>query len=159
MFQVRGQFEVKMDAKGRLPLPARLRDPLAVEDQGSLVLTAYEGGLHGYTVDRWRRIERRMASRSVFDRRTRAFLHSFVATATEVRIDGQGRINIPPPLRRKAGLSGACVVLSYLWMIEIWDVDRWAAQEVEAAKIVAESGGLEDFAPFADEPERSGIDF
>jgi MraZ protein len=159
LFQVRGRFEVTMDAKGRLPLPVRLREPLIRADQSSLVLTAYEGGLHAYTVDRWRRIERRMASRSVFDRRTRAFLHSFVATATEVRIDAQGRMNIPPPLRRKAGLSGSCVVLSYLWMIEIWDVDRWAAQETAAAKIVAESGGLEDFVPFADEADEGGIDF
>ncbi len=159
MFQVRGRFEVTMDAKGRLPLPSRLREPITAARQTSLVLTAYEGGLHGYTVDRWRRIERRMAGRSVFDRRTRAFLHSFVAGATEVRVDGQGRINVPPALRRKAGLSGPCVVLSYLWMIEIWDVDRWAAQEAEAAKIVAETGGLEDFVPFADEADEAGIDF
>ncbi|GEM_PF-1333926 len=159
MFQVRGRFEVTMDAKGRLPLPSRLREPLVGADQTSLVLTAYEGGLHGYTVDRWRRIERRMAGRSVFERRTRAFLHSFVAGATEVRVDGQGRINVPPALRRKAGLSGPCVVLSYLWMVEIWDVDRWTAQEAEAAKIVASTGGLADFVPFADEADEESIDF
>jgi len=159
VFQVRGRFEVTMDAKGRLPLPSRLREPLRTAEQTSLVLTAYEGGLHGYTVDRWRRIERRMAGRSVFDRRTRAFLHSFVAGAAEVRVDGQGRMNIPPALRRKAGLSGPCVVLSYLWMVEIWDTARWATQEAEAARIVAETGGLEDFVPFADETDEAGLDF
>ena len=158
MFQVRGRFEATMDGKGRLALPSRLREPIRTADQTSLVLTAYEGGLHAYTVDRWRKIERRMAHRSVFDRRTRAFLHSFVAGAAEVRVDGQGRINVPPSLRRIAGLSGPCVLLSYLWMLEIWDVDRWAAREAEAARIVAETGGLEDFVPFEDEDE-DALDF
>ena len=158
MFQVRGRFEATMDGKGRLALPSRLREPIRSAEQTSLVLTVYEGGIHAYTVDRWRKIERRMVRRSVFDRRTRAFLHSFVAGAAEVRVDGQGRINVPPSLRRAAGLSGPCVLLSYLWMLEIWDVDRWTAREAEAARIVAETGGLDDFVPFEDEDE-DALDF
>jgi len=156
MFQVRGQFEVRMDGKGRLPLPVRLRHALEASSDDRLVLAAYDGGLMGFVESRWRRMERRFAGVSIFDRRTRAFLLAFVAGAAEVEPDGQGRILVPRPLRQRAGLSRSCVVVSYLGLIEIWDADRWAARQGDAVTQVEAQGGLSDFVVF--DPEDGGED-
>jgi MraZ protein len=145
MFQVRGQFDVAMDAKGRLPLPVRLRERLAREADPRLVLTAWDGGLQGFTVARWQKLELRFRSVSPFDPGSRAFLLAYVAGAHEVALDGQGRINVPPPLRRAADLSAACIVLSYLGTLEIWNPERLAARQADAAARLAQQGGPSQF--------------
>ena len=156
MFQVRGQFDVRMDGKGRLPLPVRLRHALEASSDDRLVLAAYDGGLMGFTESRWRRMERRLAGASVFNRRTRNFLLAFVAGACEVEPDGQGRMLLPRSLRSRAGLERRCVVVSYLGMIEIWDADRWAARQGDAVAQVESDGGLDQFVVF--DPDDDGED-
>ena len=148
MFQIRGQFDVRMDAKGRLPLPARLREKLGEQEDPRLVLTAWDGGLQGFTIERWRRMERRFAGVSLFDRATRAFLLAYVAGAAEVETDGHGRILVPAPLRRRAGLSGDCIVSSYLGLLEIWDAARWERRLEQAQGDVEAGGGVPDLLLF-----------
>lgn len=145
-----------MDGKGRLPLPVRLRQALDASSDERLVLAAYDGGLMGFTESRWRRMERRFAGVSIFDRRTRAFLLAFVAGACEVEPDGQGRILVPRALRDRAGLERSCVVVSYLGLLEIWDADRWTARQGDATAQVEAQGGLADLAVF--DPEDEGED-
>ncbi len=156
MFQVRGQFEVKMDGKGRMGLPARLREALAASSDRCLVLAYHDGGLMGFTGSRWRAMERRFAGVSIFNRRSRDFLLAFVAGACEVEPDAQGRILVPRALRSRAGLDRSCVVVSYLGLIEIWDAERWEARQDAASAQVEAQGGLEDFTVF--DPDDSGED-
>jgi MraZ protein len=153
MFQIRGQFDVRMDAKGRLPLPARLREKLAEQADPRLVLTAWDGGLQGFTLARWTKMERRFAGVSLFDRKTRAFLLSYVAGAAEVETDGHGRILVPAPLRRRAGLSGDCVITSYLGLLEIWDAARWQQRLEQALADVELDGGTPDLSLFDPEDD------
>ncbi len=156
MFQVRGQFDVSMDGKGRIPLPARLREKLEAAGEERLVLAFHDGGLMGFTETRWCKMERRFAGVSIFNKRTRAFLLAFVAGACEVEPDSQGRILIPSVLRQRAGLNKRCIVASYLGMLEIWDEGRWLARQDAAAAQVALEGGLDDFVVF--DPEDEGED-
>jgi len=155
MFQVRGQFDVKMDAKGRLALPARLRERLGTADEG-LVLTHFDGCIQGYTATRWRKMEKRFLGVSPFDRRSRAFLLAFVAGAAEVSPDAAGRINIPAALRRQAGLEKQCQLLSYLGTLEIWNPDRLIAAQTAAQSTLDETGGLEGFLAY--DPDDEGAD-
>jgi len=148
MFQVRGQFDVSMDGKGRIPLPARLREKLEAAGEERLVLAFHDGGLMAFTETRWRKMERRFAGVSIFNKRTRAFLLAFVAGACEVEPDSQGRILIPSVLRQRAGLSKHCIVASYLGLLEIWDTERWIARQDAAAAQVAIDGGLDEFSVF-----------
>ncbi len=156
MFQIRGQFDVKMDVKGRIALPVRLRDRLVNHDAGALVLTHYDGCIQGYTAARWRKMERRFLGVSPFERRNRAFLLAFVAGAAEVVPDAAGRINVPPGLRRQAGLEKHCVLLSYMGAIEIWDPARLQVKQAQAHDILDETGGLEGF--MAWDPDDDGED-
>jgi MraZ protein len=156
MFQVRGQFEVRMDAKGRLPLPVRLRERMLESGESGLVLAYWDGGLQGFTQSRWGKMERRFAGVSLFDRRSREFLHAYVAGAAEVEPDAQGRILLPAPLRRRAGLGKDCVILSYLGLIEIWDAPRWQRRQDEALAAVADGSGLGELLAF--DPDDEGED-
>ncbi len=148
MFRVRGQFDVRMDAKGRMALPARLRDALAASSDDRLVLTYYDGALMGFVESRWAKMERKFAGVSLFDRRKRNFLLSFVAGACEVEPDAQGRLLVPKALRTRAGLDKDCVLVSYLGMLEIWDAGRWARCHAAATEAVVAEGGMEDFGIF-----------
>ena len=156
MFQVRGQFEVRMDDKGRLPLPVRLRERLQETGESGLVLAYWDGGIQGFTQSRWRKMERRFAGVSLFDRRSRNFLHAYVAGASEVEPDAQGRILLPAPLRRRAGLNKDCVILSYLGLIEIWDAERWQVRQDEALAAVQENDGIGELLAF--DPDDEGED-
>jgi MraZ protein len=148
MFQVRGQFDVRIDGKGRLPLPVRLRAALDASRDSRLVLAFHDGGLMGFVESRWRTMELRFAGVSIFDRRQRNFLLAFVAGACEVEPDSQGRLLIPKPLRSRAGLTGDCVVVSYLGLIEIWDANRWLVRQASAAAAVETDGGLSEVSIF-----------
>ncbi len=148
MYQVRGQFDVKLDAKGRLPLPVRLREKLKEHGDTSLVLAAWDGGLQGFTVARWTRMEQRFSGVSLFDRRSRDFLLAYVASASEVELDAQGRIRVPPALRRRSGLEREAVVVSYLGLLEIWAEDRWASRHAEAVREVELHGPPEGLGMF-----------
>ncbi len=156
MFQVRGQFDVRMDAKGRLPLPVRLRERMQEAGESRLVLACWDGALQAFTETRWRKMERRFAGVSLFDKRSRAFLHAYVAGAAEVEPDNQGRILVPAPLRRRAGLGRDCVILSYLGLLEIWDSGRWESRQEEAVAAVDEDSGVGDLMAF--DPDDEGED-
>jgi MraZ protein len=156
MFQVRGQFDVRIDGKGRLPLPVRLRAALDASRDSRLVLAFHDGGLMGFVESRWRTMELRFAGVSIFDRRQRNFLLAFVAGACEVEPDSQGRILIPSVLRQRAGLNKRCIVASYLGLLEIWDEGCWIARQDAAAAQVALEGGLDDFVVF--DPQDDGED-
>lgn len=152
MYQVRGQFHVSLDDKGRLALPARLREALNQHSDESLVLTYFDNSIHGYTLATWRRIEERVAGIAPFERRNRAFIHSFVAGASEVAVDKLGRMLLPQYLRQKAGLGKEIVVLSYLGQIEVWDLARWEARLEQADEVVGETGGPDEFLVGLEEP-------
>lgn len=145
-----------MDAKGRLPLPARLRERMRETGEDGLVLAYWDGGIQGFTQSRWSKMERRFAGVSLFDRRSRNFLHAYVAGAAEVAPDAQGRILLPATLRRRAGLNKDCVILSYLGLLEIWDAKRWQQRQDEALEAVQESPGIGELLAF--DPDDEGED-
>jgi MraZ protein len=129
MFTVRGQFDVRVDAKGRLQLPARLREQLAAHGVAQLVLAAWDGGLQR------------------FNRRSRDFLLAYVASATDVEVDNQGRIRVPPSLRKRAALEKDAVLVSFLGELEIWSAERWAARHEAAVAAVEDEGAFDDLLP------------
>lgn len=145
-----------MDAKGRVALPARLREALQSHGSPALVLTPWDGGIQMFTADRWRRMEHRFAGVSPFDRRSRHFLLAYVAGATELHPDTQGRFVVPPPLRRAAGLQRDCVLLSYLGTAELWDAQRWDERQGQALAGLEGEGGPDGFLAY--DPDDDGED-
>lgn len=134
MLHVQGQFHASLDDKGRLSLGSRLRATLREHGENSIVLTFYDGGLQGFTLRQWRRLEKKVAQRPRFSRAARSFALVFLGNANELSVDKQGRINVPQHLRDRAGLKGAVVILSYMDTLEIWDKDRLEERQTREAE-------------------------
>jgi len=116
----KGTYENKMDTKGRTFLPAKLR-----RDCGDVfVLTRWlDSCVAVYTSETWNVLADKLkALPSAKARDTQRF---FFSAAEEVELDKQGRVLVPPVLRRFAGLQTDVVVVGVGERIEIWDKARW----------------------------------
>ncbi|HHJ17093.1 MAG TPA: transcriptional regulator MraZ [Gammaproteobacteria bacterium] len=122
----RGGSSVKLDAKGRLALPTRYRAFLSERYDGRLVLTVHDDGcLLLYPQPEWEDIELQLIRTPNQDRRTRDMQRMLVGYATEVELDGSGRILIAPRLRDFAGLEKNVTLLGVGKRFEIWDEEAW----------------------------------
>lgn len=119
----RGQFEHAIDDKGRLSIPAKLREALGKEK--TLVLTSFDSYITAFPSRSWRVIEDRIRANPTFKRDMRDFLRLVYSSAEDAEIDSQGRILIPQALRQRAGISREVVILGVMDQIEIWDKARW----------------------------------
>lgn len=117
-----GEFERSIDAKGRLIIPAKFRDQLGA----SFVLTrGMDGCLFGYPIAEWDKLQTKLATLPLAKKDARTFTRFLFSAATECDIDKQGRINIPKPLFKHAGLQKDCVLIGVNTRIEVWDAERW----------------------------------
>lgn len=142
MLGVRGQFHLTIDDKGRLSLPSKLRDNLKSREVDKLILTNYKGGLWGYIEEDWMRYEEALMDQSPFEQESLLFTRAFIAGASECEVDKQGRILIPPYLRRYAGMEREAVIISVVDRIEIWSQERWEQAYTSALETIDQTGGL-----------------
>lgn len=121
-----------LDAKGRINVPVRHRDPLVAACSGQLTLTRHpDGYLLVYPRPTWEQVQvELMALKAASDGWRRIFLGS----AVDVEIDGASRVLIPPELREAAGLEKEVLLIGTGRRLELWDRQRHAAVE---AKVVA----------------------
>ena len=122
----RGGSTVKLDAKGRLALPTRYRPLITERFEGRLVLTVHHDGcLLLYPQPQWEEIEQRLINTANQDRRVRDMQRMLVGYATEVEMDGQGRILLAPRLRDFAKLDKSVALLGVGKKFEIWNEETW----------------------------------
>ena len=117
-----GEFEHSLDAKGRLIMPAKLRESLG----DKFVLTkGLDGCLFAFSIDEWTNFEDKLKALPLSNRNSREFTRFFLSGATECEIDKQGRFLIPGNLRDAANLIKECSIIGVGTRIEIWDKEKW----------------------------------
>jgi MraZ protein len=125
MFQ--GSSALALDAKGRMTVPARHRDALASSCAGSLTVTRHpDGCLLLFPRPTWETQREKFAALPV---NARAWARIFLGNATDVDMDGTGRILISPELRAAAGLNRDLMLLGMGSHFEIWDKATLEAHE------------------------------
>ncbi|MEA4891315.1 MAG: division/cell wall cluster transcriptional repressor MraZ [Peptococcaceae bacterium] len=117
-----GEYQHGIDDKGRLIMPARFRDALGLR---YIICKGMESCLFVYTLEEWGRLEEKLNSLSVFNRRTRDFKRRFFSGSSECETDRQGRININQELRSYAHLEKEVYVIGAGDHLEIWDKAAW----------------------------------
>lgn len=128
----RGVAELVLDAKGRLAIPARHRDGLAIDGGGRLVVTADPSGcLLIYPLATWEPIQAQLMSLSSFNDKIRGLQRLLVGHADDVELDAAGRILVPPALRRYASLDKHVVLVGQGQKLELWDDAKWQAQTAQ----------------------------
>jgi MraZ protein len=108
----RGATKVTLDAKGRLAIPTRYRERIAARCEGQLVATVdRDYCLLIYPFPEWEEIERKLMRLPSLDQKARRLQRLMVGHATEVEVDGHGRILLSRELREFAGLDRQAVLL------------------------------------------------
>jgi MraZ protein len=129
----RGLNTINMDAKGRLAIPAKYRERLAELCDGHLVVTidTEERSLLVYPMNEWEVIEKQIAALPSFDKRARRIQRLLIGHASDVEIDGSGRILLPAALREYAGLEKEAVLIGQGKKLELWSKDAWEGTREE----------------------------
>lgn len=122
----RGATNVTLDAKGRMAIPTRYRERLAARCDGHLIGTVdLDHCLLLYPFPDWEAIERKIMSLSTMNKKTRAVQRMMVGYATEIDVDGHGRILLPRELREYAELDRQAMLIGQGAKFELWDEQSW----------------------------------
>ena len=136
---VTGTYEHGIDAKGRLFIPAKLREELGTTFYLAMGVDAC---LAIYPMSTWEKFTEKFASLPMSQSKA---MRPLFANAAKCELDSQGRIVIPQQLRKYAGLDKDVVLIGVNDRAEIWSADAWRAQgdeEMTPEKMPACMGAL-----------------
>jgi MraZ protein len=132
-----GQFEYTLDAKNRLTIPAKFRDAFKA---GAVLSQEFEGCVSVWPASHWDDyIEQALGGRDPFSPEARRLERLIHASSFEVKLDGAGRVMLPPPLMTHGALSKDVTVIGVRKRLEVWDRSRWAKTEQDMNATAAES--------------------
>ncbi len=138
-----GEYECKLDAKGRFLFPAGLRkqiDPSA--NEVFMVNKGFENCLTLYPMNEWDKVSAKISKLNLFKPKNRMFYRLFHQGAKQLTLDKAGRILIPTALMERIGLKKDVMLTAYNDRIEIWDRAEYLAMMDE---------NIVDFSDLADE--------
>jgi len=122
----RGATKVTLDAKGRMVMPTRYRERLAERGGPGLVITIdRDQCLLIYPLPDWEEIERKLMRLPTLNEHARRLQRLMVGHATDLELDGHGRLLLPPKLREFAHLDRNAMLIGQGNRFELWDEQRW----------------------------------
>ena len=120
-----GEFEYKIDEKGRVPIPPKFRKDLK---DGVVLTTGPENNINAYTVSEFNKKAAALTSDTFAPAKMRRLNRAFFSSAFHLTIDNQGRIALPAPLRAYAGIEDEVVISGVNTYLEMWDKQQWDAE-------------------------------
>ncbi len=123
-----GSNAISMDAKGRLAIPAKVRDALLSDCGGKIVVTAHteERCLLVYPEQQWQKLLPQIESLPNINRKAAKMQRLLLGYATTLEIDdSNGRILLPPTLREYAGLEKKLMLVGQSKKLELWSEEEW----------------------------------
>ena len=130
----RGVQHINLDAKGRMAVPSRQRELLSVMSEGHIVLTVDTQApcLALYALSEWERIEADVQALPALKPAVKRFQRLVLGYASDLQLDGSGRILIPPALRDYAKLEKRAVLVGQGNKLELWSEELWQQECVAA---------------------------
>jgi MraZ protein len=123
-----GEFEYRIDLKGRVPFPPRFRRELK-----EVVLTpGVERCITAYPLSEWKKLATALTSSPLTRSKSRQLNRAIFATAFSTIIDGQGRVALPAPLRQYAGIEEEVVIIGANNYLELWNKEQWEAEKADS---------------------------
>jgi MraZ protein len=122
----RGATKITLDDKGRMVMPTRYREQITERAQGKLVVTVdRDRCLLIYPLPEWDLIESKLMSLPTLHVQARRLQRLMVGHATDLDLDGHGRMLLPPELRAYAGLDRHGMLIGQGNRFELWDESLW----------------------------------
>lgn len=126
-----GEYNHSVDTKGRIAVPAKFRRALGKE---FYVTKGLDNSLVVYTKTEWTKLAKKLSTLPIGQANSRAFARLMLGGAMDVKLDSQGRINLPDYLRKYASLNKKAVVAGLFNRLEIWDETKWKAYKNKTEK-------------------------
>lgn len=120
-----GEYQHTLDSKGRVFIPAKLRESLGGE---FYICKGFDGCLFAYDAEEWEKFSSKLIALSNASKKGRMLKRSFFAGASESKCDKQGRVLLPAGLRAYAGMKKNVTIIGSGNKVEIWDTERWQEQ-------------------------------
>jgi len=121
-----GEFEYKIDEKGRVPVPPSFRREL---EEGLILTQGAETCIVAYPFSEWKKLADSLTASSASPSKLRRLNRFLFATAFSLNLDGQGRIALPVPLREYAGIRDVAVIVGANTYFELWKKDQWQSEK------------------------------
>ena len=122
MANLLGEYECKIDDKGRIMVPASLKKQVPPEAEERFVINrGFEKCLVLYPMNEWRDISEEINKLNLYVKKNRDFVRYFQRGATELHLDGNNRLLLPKNLLGYADISKTIVLFAYSNRIEVWD--------------------------------------
>ncbi len=123
MINLLGEYDCKLDAKGRLMLPAGLKKQLEEQAHKGFVVNRdiFERCLVIYPSDEWKKVSGQLGKLNRFVRKNALFIRRFNNGATPIALDSSGRLLLPKSLTADVGIRKSLKVCGNGERIEVWD--------------------------------------
>ena len=119
-----GEYNHTIDEKGRIIVPAKLRDELG---ETFVITKGIDGCLWVYDNEEWEKVEEKINELPFNLKEARLLSRFLIAGAYDAEPDKQGRVMIPQSLREFAGLKRDVVLAGVGKKLELWSKDRYEA--------------------------------
>ncbi len=132
-----GEFEYRIDERGRVPIPPKFRGELKA---GVVLAPGVEKCISAYPVAEWVKLADTLTTASVSPGKLRRLNRAVFATAFNLKLDGQGRIALPISLKQHAEIVDEVVIAGANKYLELWNKLHWEEEKAisleQAGKII-----------------------
>jgi MraZ protein len=122
-----GEYEYKIDSKGRVPIPPKLRSQFA---DGIVLNRGIDNCIDVYPQSTWQETVAKLQTLSAtMNEKSRRLNRILFANAFTTELDEQGRVMLPPALRQHANIQDTLVIAGVNNRLEIWSKESWDAEQ------------------------------
>ncbi|MEO5975668.1 MAG: division/cell wall cluster transcriptional repressor MraZ [Chryseolinea sp.] len=122
-------FDTKLDSKGRLVLPSKLKAQLPIgEDKELVIRRGFEECLIIYPMSEFKRVFAKISALSEFNEEYRKLQRNFLPGAATVELDANGRLLIPKHMLTYAKLEREVTLLGVGSKVEAWNPATYQQQ-------------------------------
>ena len=124
-----GEFDCKLDAKGRLMVPSALKKQLpSIDAEGLVINRGFEKHLTIYSKAEWDKISEELAQLNSYEKKNREFIRYFTRGLSELNLDASGRVLLPKTLLEYAEIGNEVVLSCQFNKIEVWSKEVYDQQ-------------------------------
>lgn len=150
MISLIGEYDCKVDAKGRFMFPVNLRKQLEEVFEKGFVINRnlHQKCLVLYPISEWNKLNKKLSKLNRLIKANDVFVRKFTGGATSAEADNTGRVLLPKPLVEYADITTDIKVLGSNNVIEIWDkklYDQFLSQDVDIEKLAEDVLGNLNF--------------
>ena len=121
-----GEYICKIDAKGRLVLPAKIKNNLPEVQRDQLVVKrGFEPCLVLYPMLEWKKVFSKVSGLNEFNKEFRKFQRNFLRGCTEVELDNNARMLVPKTMQLFAEIEKEVIVVGMGNRVEIWNPTKY----------------------------------